>query len=526
MKEQVGTVDATPLKRLYLSIIADYDTNKAICELIDNALDIWGKNNRAPNLTIKIVLDEVQQRIDVMDDAGGIDESDLAFVVGPGHTSNLENEETIGIFGVGTKRAVVALAQDIKIRTRSKNGTVQVEFDDNWIKQSNDWQLPVYKVEDISKGTTQIELLKLRRKITEETIAQLKQHLGETFARFLSNRKLNILLNGEPIKAITFENWAYPPHYEPRIYSGKLPTEDGKTVKVKAVGGLITESSPAGGEYGVYFYCNERLVARALKTYDVGFASGLAGKPHADISLTRVIVSLDGEARLMPWNSSKSDIDTSHEVFIALRNWLLQVVKDYASLSRRLSKQEGGWPEHVFRYEAGTFEKVKVDDFPSVNTSYLPPLPESRPRYTSRVQKVNKEVSRNKPWTIGIYESIIAVDWVLKQHLEQKNRIALIMLDSTLEIAFKEYLVNESPSSISERRLRDIFEDRTRVHTEIEGSVRISQAKWRKIKHYYRMRCQLIHQRATVSISDSEIEDFRSTVESVLTKLFGLKFKV
>ena len=32
----------------------------------------------------------------------------------------------------------------------------------------------------------------------------------------------------------------------------------------------------------------------------------------------------------MPWNSSKSDINTKHEVFIALHNWLLEVVKGYA----------------------------------------------------------------------------------------------------------------------------------------------------------------------------------------------------
>jgi hypothetical protein len=30
--------------------------------------------------------------------------------------------ETIGIFGVGTKRAVVALAQHVRIRTRRGNG--------------------------------------------------------------------------------------------------------------------------------------------------------------------------------------------------------------------------------------------------------------------------------------------------------------------------------------------------------------------------------------------------------------------
>ena len=38
MKKEVDTIDAVPSKRLFLSIIADYDLNRSICELIDNAL--------------------------------------------------------------------------------------------------------------------------------------------------------------------------------------------------------------------------------------------------------------------------------------------------------------------------------------------------------------------------------------------------------------------------------------------------------------------------------------------------------
>lgn len=120
MKKQVDILDATPSKRLYLSIIADYDLNKAICELIDNALDIWTRNNRMSKLCISILLDMNQQTITVKDNSGGISKEDLSNVVGPGHTSNVEHDETIGIFGVETKRAVVALAQDVKIKQESR----------------------------------------------------------------------------------------------------------------------------------------------------------------------------------------------------------------------------------------------------------------------------------------------------------------------------------------------------------------------------------------------------------------------
>jgi hypothetical protein len=266
------------------------------------------------------------------------------------------------------------------------------------------------------------------------------------------------------------------------------------------------------------------LVASNLTTYEVGFTKGFAGKPHADISLTRVVVFLNGPAQLMPWNSSKSDINTSDQVFVSLRNWLLQVVKDYASLSRRLSKFDGGWPEHVFKYGAGDFMKVTVEDFPSVNTSYLPPLPESKPRYSRIIEEKNKVVSNKKPWTIGLYEGIVAVDWVLKQNFQQKNRIGLILLDSTLEIGFKEYLLNESGQAYSASRFQQLFSNRTDVQKEVEKFVRISQTDWRKINHYYRARNQLVHQRSSGAISDGEISDFRITVERVLAKLFALKF--
>lgn len=523
MKTSLPPIDATPSKRLYLSIIADYDVNKAISELIDNALDIWVLAGREKKLDIGITLDTTQQRIHVADNAGGVRKSDLHFIVAPGYTGNPEHQEIIGMFGVGTKRAVVALAQEVRIRTRHTTETYQVEFNDEWILDSDDWRLPAFRVDNILRGTTEIELTKLRKQINNDTISQLMGHLARTYAKFLKNRKVTIALNTKRVKPITFDNWAYPKNYEPRAYSGSILTNDGKSVAVNAIGGLTLESSPAG-DYGVYFYCNDRLIASDLTTYEMGFATGLAGKPHADISLTRVVVSLNGEARLMPWNSSKSDINTSDEVFVSLRNWLVQVVKDYASLSRRLSKFEGGWPKHVFKYKTGTFTHVTVEDFPSVNTSYLPPLPESRPRYSRVVESRNHKLASKKPWTVGLLESIIASDWVLKQDFQQKNRIGLILLDSTLEIAFKEFLLNESGQAYSATRFQQLMSNRTEVQKEVAKFTSITKTDWGKINHYYRARNQLIHQRSSVAISDPEISDFRKTVERVLAKLFGLRF--
>jgi anti-sigma regulatory factor (Ser/Thr protein kinase) len=524
LKEFAGKLDATPTKRLYQSIIADYDLNKAICELVDNAIDIWKIGGRKSDLRISVSLDPTQQTIVVTDDAGGIAEKDLAFVIAPGQSLNSPTAETIGIFGVGTKRAVVALAQDVKIQTRKGDDTYLVEFDDAWIRENDSWELLVYKVSEIPQGSTQIELLKLRKKITEITIAKLNYHLGATYAIFLKDKRLSILLNDQRVAPIVFEDWAYPPAFEPIVYSGKVATQDGQFVDVLATAGLTQTSNDASSEYGVYFYCNDRLIVRGLKTIDVGFGIGQSGKLGESISLARLIIQLHGQARYMPWNSSKSDINTSSEVFLSLHDWLVKVVKDFTSLSRRMRNLNGGWLENVFNHPKGEESEVEVSDFPSANMSYLPPLPESKPRFARVVQQVNRAVSEKKPWTTGLYEGIIAVDWILKQSFEQKNRIALILLDSTLEIAFKEYLANDCGTPYSDVRLESIFKDRTQVHSEIMKYVKISVVDWGKIKHFYNMRCQLIHRKASATISDKDIVQFRAVVERVLRKIYGLQF--
>lgn len=522
MKNEIEKLNATPSKRLYLSIIADYDLNRSVCELVDNALDVWVRGGKTKFIFVKITLDPFQQTIQVEDDAGGLAKSELVYIVGPGQTGSNPTDETIGIFGVGTKRAVVALAQDIRIKTRyRKDKTYQVEFDDQWLA-SDEWEIPVYEVDKIAEGSTIVELQKLRTHVTDDAIVQLKEHLRATYAKFLKNKSITIEVNGESITPKFFENWAYPPGYEPRKYIGTLMGEDKREIRVEAYAGLTLESSPAAGEYGVYFYCNDRLIARALKTFEVGFMKGLAGLPHPKVSLTRVLVFLNGDARSMPWNSSKSDISTKHVVFLAIRDWLVQVVKDYATLSRIWM---GDWPEKVFQYTTGKIEEVQIEDFPAISKSFLPHPPKTRPRFADIVTQKNKTVANKKPWTKGLYEGVIAAELISKQkNLEQKNRVALIVLDSTIEIAFKEYLVNDSGHYYPDSELQKIFEKRHLVRNEMKKYVNFRDSIWKKISYYNGLRNKLIHERATVGIGDPEIKDFKKLAEQVLSKLYKLRF--
>ena len=521
MKREAKLLDGTPSKRSFWAIINDYELQTSICELIDNALDLYLKGKQLAPVAIRVDLDVERQVIRIEDTAGGVPEVDLDLLIRPGGTTNDRDQEIIGIFGVGSKRAVIALAEDVTIFSRHGIGTTfRIDIDNDWLVDES-WHIPAYKADHIPEKTTIIELRKLRKPISEEDLEFLRTHLSQTYARYLMSRKFHISVNRTALEPIVFDNWAYPPSYGPRNMVFELPTDYGGKVRGEIVAGLVREKEPGGDDYGVYFYCNERLIAKEIKDKSVGYISGRAGIPHSDASLARVIVHLQGAAKDMPWNSTKSAISFAHPTFKAFQDTLIQVLHYYSSLSRGF---RGRWEEDVFAHKSGKVQRLKIKDIKRIKKSYLPPKPRVLKHRIDHLRENNQQILKDQPWTVGLVEDIAAVELIRRQRYQTRNRIALILLDSTLEIAMKEFLVHTPGVDLGGKTLEKLFERRSDVIKVVQKKVRIDQVTLRKIEHYYRLRNKLIHERATVEVTDEDIDNYSETVQHVLTLLFGLQF--
>ena len=120
-------------------------------------------NLRDRPLSIDINLDVGRQVISVSDNAGGIKHEELRLLIAPGGSRNDPDAEIIGIFGVGGKRASIALGEHVEIRTRhKKQQTYQLDITKEWL-DADDWEMPVYEVPDVSPGTTMVEISYLRK---------------------------------------------------------------------------------------------------------------------------------------------------------------------------------------------------------------------------------------------------------------------------------------------------------------------------------------------------------------------------
>jgi hypothetical protein len=526
-KTFLKTVDGTPKKRFFLSIISDYGLKTGLCELVDNALDHWVASGSKAKLTVDITLDPDRQLIQVFDNAGGVSAENADLLISPGASGNDLGQALIGIFGVGGKRAGVALGELVEIRTRhASEKSIQVDLTKEWVNNP-DWDLDIHEIPDIAPGTTTVDISKVRQSFDAVDVGDIQQHLGETYAWFV-DQGCQIRLNGVAVAAGSFANWVFPPDYLPKHVAFQIEPASGQFLNVDITGGLIVDRDPEGDNYGVYFICNNRLIVKELKVRDVGyFVPSEAGVPHPDASLSRVIVKFSGPAELMPWTSSKSGINYTHPAFLAVRRRIIDFSSYYTQVSRRLKSD---WDDGVLKHTTGTVQELDPVEAESSKKKILPKPPSTRQptRYEQAVSSNRKMMDEN-PWVVGLVEAMGLVDIVSGQKkFQTRNRAALILLDSNFEIALKEFITHNKTlfpvSKFGPVELAKLFMNRTNVITAVQAHVTLPTTLLKKINHYYDLRNNLIHQRATVAVTDAEVSDYRGVIEKVLKKLFSLKF--
>lgn len=465
--------------------------------------------------------------ISIKDNCGGIAEGELSALLSPGASQNSPDAEIIGVFGVGSKRAVVALGEDIEIQTRfNTQNSYSIDIDSHWLA-SDDWEIPYYKIPNISPKTTKIIVRSIRLDFDESDIDELKESFSYTYAKYLK-RNVSLFVNDEEISPKFFDNWAYPTGNPPRRSLWNVEIDGQGEVSFDITGGLIRDRNAELENYGVYFYCNGRLISRDLKTRDVGYnISTEAGVPHPDASLCRVIIEIDGPAKLMPWNSSKTEINFNNAIVPLFRPTLKSLIHHYSSLSRRLKKE---WSSKVFNKTKGKIEERKSEPGDPLIDMYLPDLPRVRKSHEEHILDQNKEYFLDKPYTRGIVEGILASDIIKKKkNIQTRSRIALILIDSSFEISRKEYIVHNTrkfpKSQYNDSYLNTLFKDRTAVIELLKKNMKFSARELSAIEtidYFYKLRCKLIHERASAEISWDDIDNFRDKTSLILEKLFGV----
>jgi hypothetical protein len=263
------------------------------------------------------------------------------------HTTDAYDDYSIGVYGIGMKRAVFKLGTDIKIRSTAIEDGSQISFAvpinvATWLlNDTPPWDFDIVEDDPLPEHGVEITV----KALTGSAIRSFEspafvQNLRRTIARDYTlhlNRGLKILINDEPIAGTQIElrqSDEFTPMRDE--YQDEL---DGEKVAVELIVGMAApppdntdpdEQDDGDRRFGWYIACNGRIVLAADKTPLSGWGS--EGWPiwHRQYSgFLGIILFTAANAIALPLTTTKRSVDISSEIYRRARPRMRDVTRKW-----------------------------------------------------------------------------------------------------------------------------------------------------------------------------------------------------
>ena len=344
-------IDATPTKRLFIDILTrDISVKACILDLIDNSVDAYIRNEISDRREIRLNISEDEFRI--FDNCGGIEYNFLKTTVFRFGADILERDKpTLGIYGIGMKRAILKMGRKILMETDDGTSYCKIDLDvKKWFK-SDDWTIPFeyFEHSNLSPGEkpyTNIVVADLYDNIKKKFdldsfINSIKEAIHITYTFFITNN-IDFYLNDD-VKIEPFVIEArYDDLYKPTKYKDSFEGVDFEIICfIDPKKGRTTREL---GKRGWNISCNKRLILAEDTTDITGWSGAREDLPnyHSIYNEFRgnVFISSEDPSKL-PLNTSKTGLDTETPIYDYIRNKMIRTSRpliDY--LSRKYDEEK------------------------------------------------------------------------------------------------------------------------------------------------------------------------------------------
>lgn len=416
-----GMLDGAPTKRFFVQMLPrDIELDDAILDLVDNSVDGAMRSNQdgldgdRPFEGYRCDLQIDGAAFVLQDNCGGIpdDYLEAAFRLGRPTVDLDGNLPTIGMYGIGMKRAIFKMAVDATVTSVSKDRAVRVRYGPEWLDpESPDWGLDLDEFEADGERGVRIAVDRLLPDIAKRFGAEafldgLRDKLGQHFA-YIMGRGFELTLNGAPVPPETvrlkFSESIRPYDYEADVDGVKVKVAVGFFRKLTRQAELEDATDPdadtpdgiAADTAGITVICNERVVVISDRTTITGWGLSNTPRYHPQFrAINGLIIFTANDAKKLPISTTKRDLDTDAEVFRPARNASMEGIRLFIAFTNKWKGSEeetDGLLDAADRVEARSIalastEGVQVRGSPYGAKVYRPVLPV--PPTTNRKRRV------------------------------------------------------------------------------------------------------------------------------------------
>lgn len=368
-KKIIGSAVASPTKQFFVKMLTrDIELQDAILDLLDNCVDGILRSQKVdgdspvPYEGFEARITISPNHFSIEDNCGGIPietARKYAFAMGrPAEAADENSPATVGMYGIGMKRAIFKIGTDALIESRHDTG-FYVEITPQWMQDDKWDELPMVEL-DADR------LPKLGTSITVMTVDEdVKPAFGDPkwiddFRKIVARHYSIIIGKGfavhigdgrgepnkvpaEPIKFLTTAADETGQRIAPFAYRGKLGDVD-----VEIYAGLYRELQTAeeadrdedtrgsSDDAGWTVACNDRVVIWKDKTRLTGWGEATVPNYHGQfIAITGIVLLHSSDPKKLPLTTTKRGIDAASNVYSEAKDLMRDATKNLTSFTNK-----------------------------------------------------------------------------------------------------------------------------------------------------------------------------------------------
>lgn len=365
-KEQEKTIWGGPTKRFFVSMLTrDIELADALLDLIDNCVDgatrqLKGRVHKPGAYEgFEATLTLSSNSFDISDNCGGIPEDAIkdAFLLGRPKLDKDKNLPTIGMYGIGMKRAIFKIGKEAVVESYADDGAYAVTYDEKWLKPDNEsWDLSIEKIKNQKKKGVTIIVPTLKPEIgrlfgNEQFQNGLRNKISEHFG-YLMQKGFTVRVNGQKVPQQTLQLYTTDISKKNGIRPYDFESDDdGVNIRV-AVGFYrplasiedVDEAAerPIGSEKaGISVICNDRLVLDNDTSLKTGWGDGGVPKYHPQFrGIAGFIIFSTNTPEKLPISTTKRDLEFGADIFLRARQACMEGLRECTTFTNKWKGME------------------------------------------------------------------------------------------------------------------------------------------------------------------------------------------
>jgi hypothetical protein len=428
-------VSAYPVKSFFVEMLTrDITLSDAMLDLLDNCVDgilrqnngHMGRNHPYEGFYADIRYDS--NEFHIHDNCGGIPWNlhSYAFRMGRSVSERDDEMPTVGVYGIGMKRAIFKIGRHALLQTQNGDDAYDVEITPDWLAKEDEWTIPVKASSSpMSEDGTSLMIESLHDGVSS-LFGEDKTSFDKDFKKkvathyaFIISKGFEVKVNGQSIEPrpteLRFDESESKDSIRPFVYEDSIDGVDvflavGFTHPIPSEEDVSEEQETrhySSMDAGWTIICNDRAVVYCDRSELTGWGEAGVPKYHTQfIAITGIVEFRSNDASKLPTTTTKRGIDASSRLYLQVKNKMREGLSIFTHFTnkwkgrelaeqaqdqiRKTSSKSLGELKTAASDERFTMQKVRGSDTARQYKPKLPMPPESGSK-TRRISFLRKQ---------------------------------------------------------------------------------------------------------------------------------------